>query len=131
MSSKTHHAIRNLTLAAGAVVIGAGLLATPAAAGDWSTGHSHRHYDRAWSQDRETTRLLRRVLNTFFNERDRYFAHLPAKPNVHRVKHHRRNGKSQVCRTKTKIVIDDYGYRTKIVRKHCRDTRPNRRYWQR
>ena len=32
MSSKTHQAIHNLTLAASAVVIGSGLLATPAAA---------------------------------------------------------------------------------------------------
>jgi len=131
MNSSTHRAIRFLTLAAGAVVIGAGLLTSPAAAGDWSTGHGYRHYDRAWSQDRQTARLLHRVLNAFFSERDLHYGYLPKKPKVHRIKHQRRHGKTQVCRTKTKIVIDDFGYRKKIVRKHCRETRPNRRYWQR
>ncbi len=126
------HRFRLLPVAA-AAVLGAAVWAAPAAAGDWAP--NHRDYSvREEAGHAATERLFRSIVRAMLAEVGRREVH-----RTHRRHHtqvrwtppHRHHGKREICRTKSRVVYDDRGYRKRIVRKHCREVGPKHHRWHR
>lgn len=118
---------------AATVLLGAAVFAAPAAAGDWSP--NYRDYSvREETGNAATERLFRRIVLAMLAEAGRREVHRPHRrhhTDVRWTPPHRHHGKREICRTKTRVVYDDRGYRKRIVRKHCREVGPKHRRWHR
>lgn len=131
MTTTMKRTIRYVTATAAALLLGGGLLAAPAAAGDWSSNYRQHHEHRGWSAEPNTERLFRQILKSFINGTDRHHRYQPKPPKIHRAKGRHRHATHEVCRIKTKVIIDRYGDRKRITRTRCREVEPRHRRWNR
>lgn len=131
MAFTNSRTIRYLAATTAALVVSSSLMAMPSAASDRASAYRHHQQEQQWSGDRHMDRLFQRILRSVLvqpNDRQRY---RPRHTDVRWAKAHRRHKTREVCRTKTKIVFDDYGHRRKISRQVCRKVSSGNRHWRR
>lgn len=131
MALINNRTIRFLTGTAAALVLGSSLMVTPSAAGDRASLYRHHQQEQQWSNDRNIDHLFRRILTSILVQPDDRQRYRHRHADVRWAKAPRRQMTREVCRTKSKIIFDDYGHRRKVVRKVCREVSSRNRHWHR